>query len=158
MINHIIYDVYSISSNHRYHQSYQSFFLNNLVPDGSGSPITLAILYKILADELELPIIGIDLPHHFILGYRDIYNDTGNEVLFYINPFSKGAVFGRGELERYIEKMQLEQRVEDLKPCSNTQIILRLLREMKLCYQRTGKYRKLDQANQLIQALKSSNN
>jgi regulator of sirC expression with transglutaminase-like and TPR domain len=157
VINHILFDVHQISSNSKFRNNHRSFFLNNLLPDGSGSPTLLAILYKVIADKLELPIEGIDLPHHFILGYRDVYNDTGNEMLFYINPFSKGAVFGRGELERFMEKMQIEKRVEDLRTLNNIQIIIRLLTELKDCYQRVGKYRKMDQANSLIQVLSSSN-
>lgn len=157
VINHILFDVHHISSNPKFRKNYRSFFLNNLLPDESGNPISLAILYKIIADKLELPIEGIDLPHHFILGYRDVYNDTGNEMLFYINPFSKGAVFGRGELERFMEKMQIEKRVENLQTLDNVQIIIRFLTELKDCYQHVGKYRKMDQANSLIQVLSSSN-
>ena len=157
VINHILFDVHHIRSNHKYRNSHQSYFLQNLLPEGSGSPTVIALLYKIIADKLELPIVGIDLPHHFILGYKDIHNDTENDMLFYINPFSKGAVFGRGELERYIEKMQLEIRVEDLKSIGNVKIIERLLVELKACYQELGKYKKLDQVNKLVQVLRASN-
>lgn len=158
VINHILFDVHCIRSNPKYRKSFQSYFIQNLLPEGSASPITLAILYKIIADKLELPIVGIDLPHHFILGYRDIHNDTENEMLFYINPFSQGAVFGRGELERYIEKSQIDTRVEDIKTIGNVKIIERLLVELKACYQELGKYKKLDQANKLIKVLRDSNN
>lgn len=157
VINHILFDVHHVKANHKYQKSHQSYFIQNLLPEGSGSPMALAILYKILADKLDLPIVGIDLPHHFILGYRDVHNDTENEMLFYINPFSKGAVFGRGELERYIEKSQLETRVEDLKSIGNVKIIERLLIELKGYYQELGKYKKLDQVNKLIQVLRASN-
>jgi regulator of sirC expression with transglutaminase-like and TPR domain len=113
----------------------------------------MAILYKAIADRLELPIVGINLPDHFILGYKDIYNHTSNELLFYINPFSKGAVFGKSELERYIDKMGIELNIEDLKPLSNEQIIVRLLTDLKQCYKKLGKYRKMEEVNQLLSVL-----
>jgi regulator of sirC expression with transglutaminase-like and TPR domain len=113
----------------------------------------MAILYKIVADKLDLPIVGINLPDHFILGYKDIYNHTNQDLLFYINPFSKGAVFGKGELERYIEKMQIEMHVDDLKPISNLQIIKLKLTGLKACYKKLGKYRKLDEVDQLLSIL-----
>jgi signal recognition particle GTPase len=78
-------------------------------------------------------------------------------MFFYINPFSKGAVFGRGELERYMEKLQLEQRIEDLKTLDNVQIVKRLLSELKDCYQRLGKYSQMDKVNKLIQVLNGNN-
>ena len=157
VINHILFDVHQFRPYTKYHTSDQSFFLNNLLDNHSGSPITLGILYKVLADMLDLPIVGIDLPHHFILGYRDVYNHTGNELLFYINPYSKGAVFGRGELERYMEKLQVETPTLELKPMSNEDIVQRMLMELKACYQRSGKYKKMDQASKLIRMLSSSN-
>lgn len=153
VINHILFDVHHYRPLSKYHASYQSFFLNNLIETQSGSPISMAILYKELADRLELPIVGLNLPHHFILGYKDVHNDTENDMLFYINPFSRGAVFGRGELERYIEKAGLDMHFSELKPMCNIQIVKRLLQEVKICYQRLGKYQKLDQANMLLQAL-----
>lgn len=158
VINHILYDVHHYRPFTKYHTSEQSYFLNNLMDNHSGSPITIGILYKALADMLELPIIGIDLPHHFVLGYRDIYNDTGNELLFYINPFSKGAVFGKGELERYMEKLQVEKGVSELKTLSNVEIVTRMLTELKTCYQRSGKYQKMDQTAKLIRTLTEGNN
>lgn len=157
VINHILYDVHQFRPYTKYHTSEQSFFLNNLLDNYSGSPMTLGILYKVLADMLDLPIVGIDLPHHFILGYRDVYNHTGNELLFYINPYSKGAVFGRGELERYMEKLQVETPTPELKPMSNVQIVQRMLVELKACYQRSGKYKKMDEVSKLIRMLSSSN-
>ena len=157
VINHILYEVHQFRPYTKYHTSEQSFFLNNLLDNYSGSPMTLGILYKVLADMLDLPIVGIDLPHHFILGYRDVYNHTGNELLFYINPYSKGAVFGRGELERYMEKLQVETPTPELKPMSNVQIVQRMLVELKACYQRSGKYKKMDEVSKLIRMLSSSN-
>jgi regulator of sirC expression with transglutaminase-like and TPR domain len=153
VINHILYDVHSYGSYLKYHSSEQSWFLKNLIETHRGSPTAMAILYKIIADKLDLPIVGINLPDHFILGYKDIYNHTNQDLLFYINPFSKGAVFGKGELERYIEKMQIEMHVDDLKPISNVQIIKLKLTALKACYKKLGKYRKLDEVDQLLSIL-----
>ncbi|MFM1875904.1 MAG: hypothetical protein RL266_1641 [Bacteroidota bacterium] len=157
VINHILYDVHLFRPYTTYHTSEQSFFLNNLIDNRTGSPMTLGILYKALADMLGLPIVGIDLPFHFILGYRDVHNDTENDFLFYINPFSKGAVFGKGELERYIERLQANPADLDLKPMNNVSIIKRLLSELKICYQRSGKYQKLDKVSKLISVLGTDN-
>ena len=157
VINHIVYDVHHFKPFSKHHESYHSYFVNYLFDHLKGSPIALGILYKHLADLLELPIIGLNLPYHFILGYRDVHNDTENEMLFYINPFSNGAVFGRGELERYIEKAGINMHFSELKPMNNIHIIKRMLNEMKACYQRLGKYQKLDQANALAQLLSKGN-
>ncbi|MGB0368493.1 MAG: transglutaminase-like domain-containing protein [Flavobacteriales bacterium] len=153
VINHILYDVHGFDAHIKYHKTDQSGFLKNVFETHKGSPTAMAILYKIIADKLELPIVGINLPDHFILGYKDIYNHTDQDLLFYINPFSKGAVFGKSELERYIEKMQIEMDVDDLNPISNVQIIERKLNDLKACYKKQGKYRKLTEVDQLLTIL-----
>ena len=153
VINHILYDVHGYGAHIKYHKTDQSSFIKNIFESKKGSPTAMAILYKMLADQLDLPIVGINLPDHFILGYKDIYNHTDQDLLFYINPFSKGAVFGKGELERYIEKMQIEIHVDDLKPTTNVQIIKRKLTDLKACYKKLGKYRKLDEVDQLLSIL-----
>ena len=153
VLNHILYDVHNYGAYLKYHSSDQSWFLKNVLETFRGSPTAMAILYKVVADKLNLPIVGINLPDHFILGYKDVYNHTEQELLFYINPFSKGAVFGKGELERYIEKMEIEVHVDDLKPISNIQIIRRLLTDLKAYYKKAGKYRKLDEVDQLLSIL-----
>jgi regulator of sirC expression with transglutaminase-like and TPR domain len=153
VINHILYDVHHFGPYLKYHSSDQSWFVTNVFEHLKGSPTAMGILYKALADKLDLPIVGINLPDHFILGYQDAFNHTENELLFYINPFSKGAVFGKGELDRYIEKMDIEVNIEDLKPISNKEIIKRLLTDLKNLYRKLGKYRKLDEVDQLLSIL-----
>lgn len=157
VMNHILFDVHGFKVLANYRDSYHWYYISNLLDQHYGGPAVLSILYKILADKLDLPVVALDLPNHFILGYSDIYNATGNEMLFYINPSSKGAVFGRGELERFLEQTSMNLHYSDLKSMSNNQIIKRLLLEKKNCYHRLGKYQKTDQANKLIQVLSKDN-
>ena len=157
VMNHLIYDVHGFRPFPNYHESEQSYFVNLLFDYFKGSPMTLGILYKHLADLLELPIVGLNLPYHFVLGYQDIHDDTDHEMLFYVNPFSKGAVFGRGELERYIEKAGINLHFSELKPMSNVQIVKRLLKEMKTCFQRLEKNEKTQQIDHLLKLLSASN-
>lgn len=150
VLNHILYEVHGFHPYMKYQRSYQSYFVHNALDQRNGSPMALGIIYLTIAKKLELPIVGIDLPNHFILGYLDVNNAADGDVLFYMNPFSKGAVFGKRELERYIDKMQLEVHPDELHPMSNIQIIQRLLNELKDCYKLLGRYRNLDQTDRLL--------
>ncbi|MBL4586512.1 MAG: transglutaminase family protein [Flavobacteriales bacterium] len=155
VINHILFDVHGFRPTLKHHVSPQSSFMKNVLELFKGSPTTLAILYKSVADKLELPIAGIDLPHHFILGYVDVNEASSNDFLFYINPFSKGVAFGKGELERYIGKMDIDVNVQDLQPASNIQIIKRLLSDISKNYEKSGQHRKMNEIDQLLLILDS---
>jgi hypothetical protein len=99
---------------------------------------------------LQLPIHGIDLPHHFVLCYLDW--DRKN-ILFYINPFGKGAVFGRRELERFLKSINVDTTVESLKPMSNLTTITRLLRDMIIGYERLNDERRISELKELLACL-----
>ncbi len=150
VLNHMMFEYHGFGPFAKFYTTDQPWFISNVLENHKGSPTSMAILYKAIADRLELPIVGIDLPDHFILAYQDVHHHTENDILFYINPFSKGAVFGKSELERHIDKMELNIKVEDLRPMSNELIVKRLLTDLKNCYSKLGKYRKLDQVNQLL--------
>ena len=83
-----------------------------------------------MAQSLEVPVYGVNLPSHFILAYMDeegtnIAINQENEfgTLFYINPYSKGAILNLNEIESFLDKLDLEYRREYFEPCSNTDII-----------------------------------
>ena len=61
---------------------------------------------NIVAQNLNIPIYGVNLPNHFILAYMDEFGvrkflpeENKHGVLFYINPFSKGTVFDEIEIK-----------------------------------------------------------
>ncbi|HSH51915.1 MAG TPA: transglutaminase-like domain-containing protein, partial [Bacteroidales bacterium] len=98
VINHIFFHTHGFSGNSTNIHAPQNAFINHVLDSKKGNPITLGILYITLANRLDIPVYGINLPKHFILGYVDPFYQTltnEQEVLFYINPFNKGAVLGK---------------------------------------------------------------
>jgi regulator of sirC expression with transglutaminase-like and TPR domain len=102
------------------------------------------MLYIIFSQKLGIPIFGVNLPQHFIVAYVDDIREekiTGpdeNEVLFYINPFNKGAVFTQREIELFIKHLKLKPTSEYYKPCDNISIIKRLLENIITSYSKLG--------------------
>jgi len=155
IINHILFNVHGFKSELKHLVSPQSFYMKNVLELYKGSPIALAILYRLVAEQLQLPIVAIDLPHHFILGYVDVNNASNSDFLFYINPFGKGAAFGKGELERYLKKSGANVAIQDLKPSSNIHIIRRLLTNISSNYERLGEHLNLNEVDELLLILDS---
>jgi len=150
VINHILFKVHGIRSYQNYDSSPYSWHLKDALMDRKGCPSALATLYKIVAQRLQLPVYGIDLPHHFVLCYLDW--DRKN-ILFYINPFGKGAVFGRRELDRFLRSIHIETPVESLKPMSNLMTIERLLRDMIIGYERLNDEQRIAELKELLACL-----
>jgi len=106
-----------------------------------------------------MPIFGVNLPQHFILAYMDevygekIVMEDENEVLFYVNPFNKGAVFTQREIELFIKHLKLKPNVSFYKPCDNTDIIRRLIENIIASYNKLGYLEKVEELNDILSVL-----
>ncbi len=159
VINHILFDINRFTGNKTNIDAPQNLFLNNLLETRKGNHLSLGILYIILAQKLGIPIFGVNLPQHFILAYMDEVQDEKiamedeNEVLFYINPFNKGAVFTQREIELFIKHLKLKPNSTFYKPCDNVAIIRRLLENIIENYNKLGYLDKVDELKELYDAL-----
>ena len=156
IINHIFFKIYGFASNAANFYAPQNNYINHVLETKKGNPITLSILYSSLAQRLNLPIYGVNLPKNFIVAYKNEYTrreEPQNQVLFYINPFNKGAILGKKEIDYFIKQQSLKPRKEYYLPCSNTEIIQRLLNNLIYAYDRLGYPDKIRELNQLYQIL-----
>ena len=157
ILNHILYDMHKFEGNRINLYASSNQYINTLLESRKGSPLTLGILYMILAHRLNIPIQGVNLPQHFILAYlSDLHQPHPGEqnVLFYINPFNKGAVFTRREIDLFIRQMKLKPEPSFFTPCTNVDIILRLINNMVLTYTQLNNPEKVDELNALLKVMK----
>ncbi len=161
ILNHILFDVHNFSGNTTNYHAPQNSYINNVLESKKGNPLLLSIIYTIIAQELEIPIYGVNLPEHFILCFADIEmmgmptskGNEGSNVLFYINPFSKGAVFGQKEVDAFLMQLKLAPMAKYYEPCSNLEIIKRLLRNLISSYEKLGYPDKSEELRGLLGSL-----
>lgn len=160
VLNHILFDVHGFSGNTTNYHAPQNSFINNVLESKKGNPLLLSIVYSIIAQGLDIPIYGVNLPEHFILAYLDEYGLTTQEgdkqpILFYINPFSKGAVFSRKEIDNFLKQLKLEPNKIFYESCNNISIVQRLVRNLINAYEKLGYPQKVDDMNKIYKALGS---
>ncbi len=154
LINHVFYNQYGFSGNTKNHHDPQNSYLNQVLESKKGNQISLAIIYSTLAQKLDIPVYGVNLPQHFILGYIDESNEEKEYgVLFYINAFNKGAIFGKHDVDQFLRQLNLEPQPGFYSPCSNTEIIRRIIRNLISAYENLGSTEKVDELKQLQEIL-----
>ncbi|NQV02476.1 MAG: hypothetical protein HQ542_07510 [Bacteroidia bacterium] len=159
VLNHILYGMHKFEGNRINLYTPTNQYINTLLETRKGSPLTLGMLYLILAQRLNLPVQGVNLPQHFILAYTtEVHQPHGGaeEVLFYINPFNKGAVFTRREIDLFIRQMQMKPKPSFFNPCTNVDIIQRLISNMILTYTQLGNPEKVEELNALLELMKGA--
>jgi regulator of sirC expression with transglutaminase-like and TPR domain len=151
LINHIFYNVYGFSGNTKNHHDPQNSYLNQVMESKKGNQISLAIIYSTLAQKLDIPVYGVNLPQHFILGYIDESKREEQEfgVLFYINAFNKGAIFGKHDVDQFLRQLNLDPLPGFYAPCSNVEIIRRVIRNLISAYENLGSTEKAEELRQL---------
>lgn len=158
VINHIIFEIHGFAGNTANFHAPQNSYLNNVLETKKGNPLSLSILYSVIAQSLALPIYGVNLPEHFILCYKDEHEDDSTEehpygVLFYINTFSKGSVFGKREIDTFLRQINAEPLDKYYSPCTNVDIVRRMLNNLISAYDKLGYPEKVRDLYSLISAL-----
>jgi regulator of sirC expression with transglutaminase-like and TPR domain len=143
VFNHVFYDVHGFSGNTRQYHASANSFLNKVLETRKGNPLSIGILYMLIAQSLDIPIFGVNMPEHFVLVYTDTRIDAdrewGNqEGLFYINAFSKGTLYSKQEVVQFIEHLGHEPNPLYFKPCSNEDIVRRMLNNLVTAFSREG--------------------
>lgn len=156
VLNHIFYTIYEFSGNSSNFFAPQNSFLNHVFETKKGNPITLGIIYISLAQQLDIPIYGVSMPRNFILAYLDEFNLNNpyeDEILFYINPYNKGTVLGKREIDYFLKQQKLEQKDIYYKPCSNITIIKNLIKNLVYSYEKLGYPDKIEDMKNLYSVL-----
>ena len=158
LINHIFYNVYGFRGNTTNHTDPQNSYINQVLESKKGNQISLALIYATLAQKLDIPIYGVNLPQHFILGYLDESKREEHDfgVLFYINAFNKGAIFGKHDVDQFLRQLQLEPLPGFYTPCSNVEIIRRIIRNLISSYENLGATEKVVELKELQNILNNT--
>ncbi|PYF76064.1 transglutaminase-like domain-containing protein [Pedobacter nutrimenti] len=157
-INHIFYSIHGFSGNTKNHHDPQNSYINQVMESKKGNQISLAIIYATIAQKLDIPVYGVNLPQHFILGYIDESKREEHEfgVLFYINAFNKGAIFGKHDVDQFLRQLNLEPQPGFYAPCSNIEIIRRVIRNLISAYENLGSAEKVEELKELQEILNNS--
>ena len=156
IFNHVLFDLCGFESSKNNFYSPQNSFINTVLESKKGNPLSLSILYSVIAQRLQIPIYGVNLPNHFVLGFVDEFRTLkmlgfkdDRNVLFYINPFSKGRIFDHNEIENYLRSLNLPFERDYFEPCSNTEILKRMLTNLSYAYTKVGEDQKVKDLKEL---------
>ena len=150
VFNKIFYGKYGFSGNSKDFHSPLNSCINTVLETKKGNPLSLCVVYSIIAQSLDLPIYGVNLPNHFVLAYLDEDNlnpfiNTNNEhgALFYINGFAKGGIFDELEIKEFLKALNKSELREYFEPCSNSSILQRMLTNLINAFQQSGNAEKV---------------
>ncbi len=147
ILNSVIFGKLKFSANTKNFHAPGNSMINVVLQSKKGNPISLCMIYMIIAQKLELPVYGVNLPNLFMLTYKT------KDVQFYINVFNRGLIFSKSDIDSYLEDLQLSPRDIFYQPCENLEIIKRILRNLVVSFEKIGDYYKMEEIKILLNSI-----
>lgn len=150
LLNNILFREYGLSGNTTNYHDPQNSFIHKVLESKRGNPISLSCIYSIIAQQLDIPIYGVNLPKHFITAYVE---DLSQPPLFYINPFNRGQIMHENDIYSFLKQLDLPLSEEYTMPCTNKAIIKRVLRNLIMAYDNMGNPQKKEEIDILLKII-----
>ena len=159
VMNNILFTKYQFKISDRPAPSYQNFMINEVFERKKGNSLLISTLYICIAKQLDIPVYGVNFPKVFLLAYMDeMFQLKENahfseNILFYINPMEKGIVLGKKVLEKFLEHEDITPEKYYFYPCSNVEIIQRIILNLLSVYEMKELHAKIEDLNDLLKIL-----
>lgn len=164
ILNHVFFEQQGFyGDNSQYHYTDNSF-INRVLERKTGNPISLSVVYLVVAQSLGLPVFGVNLPQHFVVGFcqlkegfegvknmKMVGTEDVDKVLFYINPYSKGQIFTKENVDAFLKVVNVTPQKQFYQPCGVKEIVKRMLRNLHFSY---GEVQDLEKQQEVLQMMK----
>ena len=125
-----LFDEVGFSGNEDDYYDPRNSFLNEVLDRRIGIPISLSLVCIEVGKRLDIPLVGVGMPGHFLLKHAD-------EQEMFIDPFHRGILLSEDECAQRLREITQTEVVWDprlLSPVSNRDFITRMLRNLKGIY------------------------
>ena len=146
-LSEYLFDEIGFSGNQEDYYDPRNSFLNEVLSRRVGIPITLSLVCIEVGKRLDIPLVGVGMPGHFLLKHRD------EEDLF-IDPYHRGVLLSEEECTQRLRQVAGPNVAWDsrfLAPISNRDYIARILRNLKAIFaERRDHQRALTMIDRLV--------
>jgi regulator of sirC expression with transglutaminase-like and TPR domain len=149
VLNHVIFRNHKFSANTQHFHSPANSMLQRVIETKRGNPLSLCVLYLLVAQRLDLPVFGVNLPNLFVLTYQL----ADQPLSFYINCYNRGVVLSRADIEHYVGQLGITSQDSFYEPCSNLDIVCRAMRNLQVSFEKLQELGKAEEVGQLLAIL-----
>jgi len=150
VLNHVLFRNHRFAANTQNFHSPANSMLHLVLETRRGNPLTLCVIYMLVAQRLHLPVYGVNLPNLFVLTYRP---ENRKVEPFYINCYNRGLILSRADIEHYVSQLNLSSNDIFYEPCSHLDIVRRALRNLMLSFEKMQEPAKAAEVGKLLAIL-----
>jgi regulator of sirC expression with transglutaminase-like and TPR domain len=128
----------------------ENSYFNRVLQRKTGIPISLSALCVLVAERLQLPIVGVALPGHYIAKY----NSPSNPI--YFDPFHKGKIMDREGCVRVVQNLGHQFSEHHLLQASHRETLVRMMNNLIMIYSQNNEAQKVEQLTEYVRILLNS--
>ena len=132
VINKYLFEELGFAGNEIAYYDPQNSYLNRVMDRRTGNPISLSVLYTLLAHRLWLPVSGVGLPGHFVCRYQSVTEEI------YLDAFHHGKMMDRADCLQFLAPISKQLKSEALSPASPRRILTRICNNLHQIYRQIG--------------------
>ena len=146
-LNQFFYSENKFQANKKNFHAPNNSFINVVLESKKGIPLSMSVIYLLVAQRLGMPMYGVNLPNLFILTYQ------GTDKPFYINVYNSGLIFSKEDIDNYIKQLDVKPMDLFYQPCSNLSIIKRCIRNLIGAYEHNNMPEKVKEMEVLLTSI-----
>ncbi len=124
VLNRVLFHEHGFHGNTEHYADPLNSFLDQVLIRRKGIPLSLSLVYLLVAERIGLSLEPVGLPGHFLVG---CYSE---DVPFYIDPFNAGRLLSAGEAVVMLRKQSLHPTLADLAPTPIREVLCRCCRNL----------------------------
>ncbi len=151
ILNHHFFDDLGFHGNTVNYYDPDNSYLNRVMDQRTGIPISLSIVILLVAKRLGLSLVGVGLPGHFLVRYEEGSQKTDQQT--YIDTFNRGQVLTKEECTKFIKDAGYGYREEFFRTSTSTEILVRMMRNLIFVYNQLQETQKVEWLSRYVMAV-----
>lgn len=127
----VLYERHNFRGNRDVYYDPRNSLLCDVMDRGLGIPLTLGIIMLEVGWRLDLPLVGVNFPGHFLVRFE------GDAIRLLIDPFDDGKIHFHDDAQALLDRVyggMVRLQPSFLRQASRREMMVRLLTNMKSLY------------------------
>ena len=134
VLNRVMFHEWGFHGNVENYTDPKNSFLDQVLERRTGIPLSLSIVYLLVAERLCIDLEPVGLPGHFIVG---CFTD---DLPFFIDPFDRGVFRDAEEIFDLLRANNIKPKASDLSPTPVREVLCRSCRNLVNHYTASGEH------------------
>ncbi len=147
-INGLLFGELGFRGNRESYYDPRNSYINQVIERRLGIPISLSVLYLLVARRLGQPLDGVGMPGHFLLRFREGRCET------FLDPFNRGSIWSHQDCVAHLRNEGYGFREEYLRAVSDREILARILANLLSIYHSTQDEERTERISHMLAGLR----